>query len=164
MDTSISTNAIDIDLKLLDDVLKDFEPGDESQLIPLLQAAQNIYGYLSMPVLERISEHLHVPLSRAYGVATFYAQFRFAPTGKYKIRVCRGTACHVRGSKAILEALERELGIKAGGTTRDLKFSLETVACLGTCFLAPVIMINEKYFGKLTTKKVQELLKQFQDA
>lgn len=161
MDTSTNTNAMDVDLSLLDNILKGFEPGDESQLIPLLQSAQSIYGYLSMPVLERISEHLHVPLSRTYGVATFYAQFRFAPTGRYKIKVCRGTACHVRGSKAILEALERELGIKAGGTTKDLKFSLETVACLGTCFLAPVIMINDKYFGKLTTKKVQELLKQF---
>lgn len=161
MESVEKTSPAELDLTRLDEVLKDFEAGNESLLIPALQAAQNLYGYISKPVLERISEYLHIPLSRAYGVVTFYAQFRFAPTGKYKIRVCRGTACHVRGSKSILEALERELGIKDGETTSDLKFSLETVACLGTCFLAPVIMVNEKYFGKLTTKKVQEVLKQF---
>ncbi|MGQ9611027.1 MAG: NADH-quinone oxidoreductase subunit NuoE [bacterium] len=161
MESVEKTSPAELDLTRLDEVLKDFEAGNESLLIPALQAAQNLYGYISNPVLERISEYLHIPLSRAYGVVTFYAQFRFAPTGKYKIRVCRGTACHVRGSKSILEALERELGIKDGETTSDLKFSLETVACLGTCFLAPVIMVNEKYFGKLTTKKVQEVLKQF---
>lgn len=161
MESVEKTSPAELDLTRLDEVLKDFEAGNESLLIPALQAAQNLYGYISKPVLERISEYLHIPLSRAYGVVTFYAQFRFAPTGKYKIRVCRGTACHVRGSKSILEALERELGIKDGETTSDLKFSLETVACLGTCFLAPVIMVNEKYFGKLTTKKVQEILKQF---
>lgn len=161
MESAEKINSAETDLTKLDEVLKNFEAGNESLLIPALQAAQNLYGYISKPVLERISEYLHIPLSRAYGVVTFYAQFRFAPTGKYKIRVCRGTACHVRGSKGILEALERELKIKDGETTPDLKFSLETVACLGTCFLAPVIMVNEKYFGKLTTKKVQEVLKQF---
>lgn len=161
MESAEKVNTAELDLTKLDEALKSFEQGNESLLIPALQTAQNLYGYISKPVLERISEYLHVPLSRAYGVVTFYAQFRFAPTGKYKIRVCRGTACHVRGSKGILEALERELKIKDGETTPDLKFSLETVACLGTCFLAPVIMVNEKYFGKLTTKKIQEVLKQF---
>ncbi len=161
MESAEKISPAEPDLTKLDEVLKNFEAGNESLLIPALQAAQNLYGYISKSVLERISEHLDIPLSRAYGVVTFYAQFRFAPTGKYKIRVCRGTACHVRGSKGILEALERELGIKDGETTPDLKFSLETVACLGTCFLAPVIMVNEKYFGKLTTKKVKEVLKQF---
>ncbi len=161
MESAEKINPAELDLTKLDEALKNFEQGDESLLIPALQTAQDLYGYISKPVLERISEYLHVPLSRAYGVVTFYAQFRFAPTGKYKIKVCRGTACHVRGSKGILEAIERELKIKAGETTPDLKFSLETVACFGTCFLAPVIMVNEKYFGKLTTKKVQEVLKQF---
>ncbi len=161
MESAEKISPAEPDLTKLDEVLENFEAGNESLLIPALQAAQNLYGYISKSVLERISEHLDIPLSRAYGVVTFYAQFRFAPTGKYKIRVCRGTACHVRGSKGILEALERELGIKDGETTPDLKFSLETVACLGTCFLAPVIMVNEKYFGKLTTKKVKEVLKQF---
>lgn len=161
MESAERINPAELDLTKLDEALKSFEQGNESLLIPALQTAQNLYGYISKPVLERISEYLQVPLSRVYGVVTFYAQFRFAPTGKYKIKVCRGTACHVRGSKGILEALERELRIKDGETTPDLKFSLETVACLGTCFLAPVIMVNEKYFGKLTTKKIQEVLKQF---
>jgi len=161
METAVKSDVNELDLTKLDEVLSKYDAGDESLLIPVLQAAQHFYGYLSMPILERIAEYLHAPLSRVYGVATFYAQFRFSPTGKYKIKVCRGTACHVRGSKGILEALERELKIKDGQTTPDLKFSIETVACLGTCFLAPVMMVNEKYFGKLTTKKIQDIMKQF---
>ncbi|MGB9597433.1 MAG: NADH-quinone oxidoreductase subunit NuoE [Candidatus Poribacteria bacterium] len=162
MVTSTRTNSDQLDLTKLDELFKNFEEGDESLLIPLLQASQELYGYLSMPVLEKIAQHLHIPLSRVYGVATFYAQFRFKPSGKYVIKVCRGTACHVRGSKGILEAIERELGIKNGDVTPDLKFSLETVACLGTCFLAPVMMINDRYYGKLTTKTIQGILKQYQ--
>lgn len=161
METSTKSNANQLDLNKLDELFKDFNEGDESLLIPLLQASQELYGYLSMPVLEKIAQHLHIPLSRAYGVATFYAQFRFKPSGKYVIKVCRGTACHVRGSKNILEAIERELGIKNGDVTPDLKFSLETVACLGTCFLAPVMMINDRYYGKLTNKTVQKILKEY---
>ncbi|HGE70440.1 TPA: NADH-quinone oxidoreductase subunit NuoE [Candidatus Poribacteria bacterium] len=161
METSTKSNANQLDLNKLDELFKNFNEGDESLLIPLLQASQELYGYLSMPVLEKIAQHLHIPLSRAYGVATFYAQFRFKPSGKYVIKVCRGTACHVRGSKNILEAIERELGIKNGDVTPDLKFSLETVACLGTCFLAPVMMINDRYYGKLTNKTVQKILKEY---
>lgn len=163
METATKSNVNELDLNELDKVLEDIEEGNESLLIPALQAAQNLFGYLSIPVLERISEHLHIPLSRAYGVATFFAQFRFKPSGKYVIKVCRGTACHVRGSKGILEALERELNIKDGDATPDLKFSIETVACLGTCFLAPVIMVNERYFGKLTSKKIRDVLKEYED-
>jgi len=152
----------EMDLTKLERLLEDYEVGDESLLIPLLQAAQSVYGYLPMPVLERIAEHLKLPMSRVYGVATFYAQFYFTPRGRNTIRVCCGTACHVRGGKAILEALERALGVSAGETTEDLKFSLETVACLGTCFLSPVMMINDEYFGKLTPSKAEEILKQYQ--
>jgi len=152
----------EMDLTKLERLLEDYEVGDESLLIPLLQAAQSIHGYLPMPVLERIAEHLKLPMSRVYGVATFYAQFYFTPRGRNTIRVCCGTACHVRGGKAILEALERALGVSAGETTEDLKFSLETVACLGTCFLSPVMMINDEYFGKLTPSKAEEILKQYQ--
>ena len=161
METSTKSNTNQLDLNKLDELFKNFNEGDESLLIPLLQASQELYGYLSMPVLEKIAQYLHIPLSRAYGVATFYAQFRFKPSGKYVIKVCRGTACHVRGSKNILEAIERELGIKNGDVTSDLKFSLETVACLGTCFLAPVMMINDRYYGKLTNKTVQKILKEY---
>ncbi len=133
----------------------------QSMLIPILQAVQEEYRYLPEEVLEFIASSLKIPTARVYGVATFYAQFRFKPSGKNVIRVCRGTACHVRGSKGVLEAIERELGIKNGDVTPDLKFSLETVACLGTCFLAPVMMINDRYYGKLTTKTIQGILKQY---
>ena len=161
METVTKSNVNELDLNELDKVLEGIEEGNESLLIPALQAAQELFGYLSMPVLERISERLHIPLSRAYGVATFYAQFRFKPSGRNVVKVCRGTACHVRGSKGILEALERELKIKDGEATPDLKFSIETVACLGTCFLAPVMMVNEKYYGKLTTKKIRDVVSQY---
>ncbi|HGJ66008.1 TPA: NADH-quinone oxidoreductase subunit NuoE [bacterium] len=163
METTTKLNDNELDLSKLDKVLDDIEQGNESLLIPALQMAQALYGYLSIPVLEKIADHLQIPLSRAYGVATFYAQFRFKPSGKYVIKVCRGTACHVRGSKGILEALERELNIKDGDVTPDLKFSIETVACLGTCFLAPVIMINDRYFGKLTSKKIRDVLKEYEN-
>lgn len=162
METSKNSNTNQLDLTKLDELFKSFNEGDESLLIPLLQESQNLYGYLSAPVLQKIAQFLHIPLSRVYGVATFYAQFRFKPSGKYVIKVCRGTACHVRGSKGVLEAIERELGIKNGDVTSDLKFSLETVACLGTCFLAPVMMINDRYYGKLTTKTIQGILKQYE--
>ena len=150
-----------IDITKLEELLKDHEAGDESLLIPLLQDAQKAYGYLPMPVLERIAEHLEVSISQVYGVVTFYAQFSLAPRGVHTIKVCCGTACHVRGGKAILEAFERTLGIEACETTPDLKFTLETVACLGTCFLAPVVMVDDKYFGRMTPKKVDAVLKQF---
>jgi len=163
METATKSNVNELDLNELGKVLEDIEEGNESLLIPALQTAQSFYGYLSIPILERIADHLQIPLSRAYGVATFYAQFRFKPSGKYVIKVCRGTACHVRGSKRILEALERELKISDGDVTPDMKFSIETVACLGTCFLAPVIMVNERYFGKLTTKKIRDVLKEYED-
>jgi NADH-quinone oxidoreductase E subunit len=155
-------NFREVDLTKLEEILGAYETGNDSLLIPLLQAAQEAYTYLPMPVLERIAEHLKMSISRVYGVATFYAQFSFAPRGRNTVRVCCGTACHVRGGKAVLEALERALGIKAGQTTEDLEFSLETVACLGTCFLSPVMMINDKYYGKLTPRKAEETLKQYQ--
>lgn len=163
METATKLDVNELDLNELGKALVDIEEGDESLLIPALQSAQALYGYLSIPVLEKIAEHLHIPLSRAYGVATFYAQFRFKPSGKYVIKVCRGTACHVRGSKGILEALERELKIKDGDVTSDMKFSIETVACLGTCFLAPVMMVNDRYYGKLTSKKIRDVLKEYED-
>lgn len=164
METKLSTeeDVREVDLTKLEELSKDYKSGDQSLLIPLLQAAQDLYGYLPMPVLERIAEHLRMSMSRVYGVVTFYAQFYLTPRGENTIKVCRGTACHVRGGKAILETLERALGIKAGETTEDLNFALETVACLGTCFLSPVMMINDKYYGKLTPKKAEEILKQYQ--
>lgn len=151
----------DAELTRLENVLKDYEAGDESLLIPLLQAAQNLYGYLSMKTLDRIAEHLQVARSRVYSVATFYAQFHLTPCGENIIRVCTGTGCYVKGGKNILDVLKSKLGIEAGEIMEDLKFSLETVSCLGTCFLSPVMVINGKYFGKLTPKKALEILDQY---
>ncbi len=155
------SNVKEVDLTELEGILGDYERGDSSLLIPLLQATQGIYGYLPMPALERISEHLRVSMAQVYGVATFYTQFSLIPRGANTIRVCCGTSCHVRGGKAILEALERTLDVKAGETTEDMKYSLETVACLGTCFLSPVMMINDRYYGKLTPKKAEAIVKAY---
>ena len=130
-------------------------------LIPLLQGAQNIYGYLSRDAMKKISETMKIPFSEVYGVATFYAQFRLKPRGKHLIRVCSGTACHVKGGSTILKEVEGLLGIKEGNTSEDLRFTIESVACLGACSLAPVMMINEQTFGRLTKDKINKLLKQY---
>ena len=136
------------DLSLLEPALEGL-PRKESSVIPALQRAQEAYGYLPRSVLAKIAEELGVPWARIYGVATFYAQFSFTPRGKHTIRVCRGTACHVGGVSAILDALENRLGVKEGETTPDLQFTLETVACLGACALAPVMVVDGKYYGHL---------------
>ena len=135
---------------------------DPSALIPLLQDVQEHFGYLPEEELHKVARFTNLPVSRVYGVATFYNQFRLKPLGTYVIRVCRGTACHVKGSQDILQTLENELGIKAGDTTKDLKFSIETVACIGACSIAPVISINEEFHGGLTVKSVQKLLASYQ--
>jgi len=134
-----------------------------SSLIPLLQKTQENFGYLPKEALEEISRYLGVPLSRVYGVATFYAQFRFEPLGKYVIKICHGTACHVNGAVNISQAITEELGIEEGQTTEDSLVTLERVACLGCCSLAPVIMINNKVFGKLTPEKVRKLIKKLRE-
>lgn len=149
-----------LDLSKIEEVLQKYR-GEEGTLIPVLQEAQSLYGYLPEEVLTRISRGLRIPLSRIYGVVTFYAQFYLTPRGMHLIKSCQGTACHVRGAKGVLESLTRELKVEPGGTTEDLQFSLETVACVGTCFLAPVIMINEDYYGKLTPKRAVDALKKY---
>lgn len=134
---------------------------DRSSLIALLQDVQDIYGYLPEKALRDISTHINIPLSGVYGVATFYNQFRLTPLGKNVIRVCRGTACHVKNSANILVALESELGIKAGQTTRDKVFTLETVACIGACSIAPVININKDYYGRVVIKEIPKILNKY---
>lgn len=141
----------------LDAILAKYQ-GVKGALIPVLQEAQDAYGYLSKEVIVRIGEKLSIPTSQIYGVATFYAQFHLNPRGKNIIRVCQGTACHVRGAKAILKALEDSLKISAGKTTPDLKFTLETVACIGACGLAPVMMVNDDTHGRLTPEIVPEII------
>jgi NADH-quinone oxidoreductase subunit E len=139
-------------------VYEKYPGNDPSVLIPILQDVQEIFGYLPEEELHKIATHTRLPVSRIYGVATFYNQFRLTPLGKNVIRVCRGTACHVKGSQDILTTLEIELGIKAGETTKDMQFTIETVACMGACSIAPVISINEEFYGGLSVKQVQKLI------
>ena len=128
-------------------------------LIPVLQKTQEVLGYLSSGTLEGISKELDIPLSDIYGVVTFYSQFRLKPSGKNIIKVCHGTACHVGASEGISEALENELKISHGDTTPDGKFTLERVACLGCCSLAPCIMINNETYGRLTPDKARKIVR-----
>ena len=145
------------DLSLLYPILKKHK-GQEDALITILQEIQEVYSYLSEEALTHLSAEANIPLSRIYAVATFYAQFYLTPRGRNTIRVCRGTACHVRGSSRILDAVERELGITEGETTADLEYTLETVACIGACALAPTMVINQSTHGKMTPSKVAEVL------
>ncbi len=137
----------------LDDILSQYD-GGSGNLIPILQEAQERFGYLPGEVMQWIAKFLRLPESNVYGVSTFYAQFKFTPMGKRIIKVCRGTACHVRGGARILNEVERQLGITPGETTDDLEYSLETVACIGACALAPTMVINDEVQRKMTPKKV----------
>ena len=128
----------------------------ESELIPILQETQEELGYLPEEAMSEISKFLGIAESVAFGVATFYAQFKFAPTGRKIVKVCRGTACHVRGGARILSEIERRLGIKSGETTKDLEYTLETVACIGACALAPTMTLDKETCRQMTTKKVAE--------
>jgi NADH:ubiquinone oxidoreductase subunit E len=131
--------------------------GRQVILIPALQAVQEKFGYLPEAAMEEIGRVAGLSANVVYGVASFYAQFRTTPIGKKHVAVCQGTACHVRGGARILEAIERAIGIKAGETSPDLQYSLETVACIGACALAPTLRINEDTHGKLTTNEVEQL-------
>lgn len=130
-------------------------------LIPLLQEIQETFGYIPPIAIEPVAEALNLFPTQVQGVITFYAGFSLTPKGKYVIRVCRGTACHVKGSRSILRLMKKELGLEEGETSPDYKFTLETVACLGACFLAPTMMVNRTYFGKLTPTKVGSVLAQY---
>ncbi len=156
MKTSVTKKTPDIQ-----DVLERHKNGGRDALIPILQEVQDKCGYLSKETIREIGTYLGLPSSKIYGVATFYNQFRFQSLGKYHIQVCRGTACHVKGSFHVLQTLEQELDIEAGNTTKDGLFSLEVVACIGACGLAPVICVNGEYFANLTTEKVREVLNMF---
>lgn len=147
-----------IDLSLLDPILQKYK-GQEDALITILQEIQATYSYLPEEVLNRLSLETGIPMSRIYAVVTFYAQFYLNPRGRQTVRVCCGTACHVRGGSLLLEAVERELGIKEGETTTDLEYSLETVACIGACALAPAMVVNEDTYGKITPSQAAEAVK-----
>jgi NADH-quinone oxidoreductase subunit E len=145
-------------LNLLDDVLAEYR-GKAGTLIPVLQKAQDIYGYLPVEVMRHIARELAVKPAKVYGVATFYAQFRLNPMGKYVILLCQGTACHVNGSDKIETALSEELKVKMGETTEDGIFTLNDAACLGCCSLAPVMMINGQAYGPLTPDKARGIIR-----
>ena len=142
----------------IDPILAEFGDAGRDALIPILQAVQERNGYLSRESMEQIGRHLDLPVSKVYGVATFYNQFRFQPKGRYHIQVCRGTACHVKGSAKLLAAIMRHLKIEPGKTTRDKLFSLETVACMGACALSPVMCINDDFHTKVSSTKAIKLL------
>ncbi len=151
-------------LNTVSDVLDRVPHAKRDALIPLLQEIQEREGFLSQSAMTALAARLGLPAVKVYGVATFYNQFRFHKVGHNHIQICRGTACHVKGSAAVLEALQFELGIEAGATTRDGLFSLEVVSCIGACGLAPVISINGEFHAALTPEKVRTLLNDLRKA
>ncbi len=145
----------------LNKVIEQYKSVDGA-LMPVLQKAQDIYGYLPIEVQTKIAEGLGLPIEQVYQVVTFYAQFTLNPVGKYKISVCLGTACYVKGSQLILDELEKELGIKAGSTTPDAKYTLEATRCLGCCGLAPVMTIDGEVYGRLVPADVRDIIAKYQ--
>jgi NADP-reducing hydrogenase subunit HndA len=132
-------------------------------LIPVLHEAQEVYGYLPMYVQKKVSEGLNIPLAEIYGVVTFYTQFTLQPKGKYKIQLCLGTACYVKGSSLVLDKLKEKLGINVGDCTEDGKFSLDACRCIGACGLAPVMMINDEVYGRLSPDDVEGILDKYKN-
>jgi len=149
------------DLQALEAYLDEFK-GRQYPVIPILQKAQSLYGYLPKAVMLEISEKTGIPLSQLMGVATFYAQFRLTRRGRNLIRICDGTACHVRGAPQSIEAVEDALQVQAGGTSPDYKYSMEIVYCLGSCGLAPIAVVNEQVYGKIDPKKFVEQLQKLE--
>jgi len=148
----------DTDIADVDSII-DRHNSDVEVLVSILQDIQIECSYLPADALRRVAERLQVPLIQVYSVATFFKAFSLVPRGRRSIQVCLGTACHVRGAQAILEEIERDLNVRAGGTTDDGEFTLETVNCLGACALGPIIMIDDEYHGQMTPAKVREILK-----
>jgi len=153
------TNAEQVDLSLLDPLIEKLKH-KKGNLIPLLQGVQDIYGYIPREAFFKISRETGLKLNEMYGVATFYTQFRLNPVGKHIIKVCHGTACHVQNAQVITDALQDALKVKDGETTEDNLFTLESVACLGCCSLAPVMMIDDNTYGKLTGKQAVKIIKE----
>ena len=135
--------------------------GEKGALIPILQKIQEKYSYLSSEAISEVAKFTRISESEIFGVASFYAQFYFTKRGKHSIRVCLGTACHVRGGQQILDEMERELKIESGGTTEDYKFSLERVACFGSCALAPVMVVGKNVYGRMTVAKAKDILAEY---
>lgn len=152
------SNKQEIDISCVRGIVSKFAGRDDPNLISVLQQTQDEYGYLPKSVLKEISHLMDIPLTRIFGVVTFYSQFTLEPRGRHAIKVCSGTACHVKGAEGVKQKLRDELQIREGETTPDYQFTLETVACIGTCFLAPVMMVDERYYGKLTADKTADIV------
>jgi len=134
---------------------------EESSIIAILQDIQSTANYLPQKALREVSKSMDIPLTRIYAIATFYKAFSLRPRGRHSIHVCLGTACHVRGGQRVLEYLERKLGVKSGQTTRDLMFTLERVNCLGACAMGPMMVVDQKYLGKVKIDKIESILKKY---
>ena len=159
---SAQTAAVEApDITHVQACLDDLAVGPGSNLISTLQQIQDRLGYLPAPALAELSRRAKVPLSSVYGVVSFYAQFYTEPRGRHTVKCCSGTACHVKGGRRVLDSIIQTLGIEEGQTTDDMLFYLETVACLGTCFLAPVMMIDDQYYGNLDAGKIEKILESF---
>jgi NADH-quinone oxidoreductase subunit E len=157
-DPTLAAELPKVDLGLMDKLIAKYK-GKRGNMIPLLQHTQEFYGYIPREAFEKLAAETGISLSDMYGVATFYAQFRLKPVGKHIIKVCHGTACHVQNANSITDALKEALDVLDGETTKDGLFTLESVACLGCCSLAPVMMISEETFGKLTGKVAVSVIK-----
>jgi NADH:ubiquinone oxidoreductase subunit E len=144
----------------IEQVLKNYPNASRDALIPILQDVQEAEGFLSREAVIRIGHHLKLPTSKIYGVATFYNQFRFQPKGKYHFMVCRGTACHVKGSLKVLDMAMKQLKLGPGQTSRDRLFSLEVVACMGACGLSPVVNVNGEFYAKVTPQKLAKIIQE----
>ena len=160
---SEEASAVEPSLEEIQQLFTQWEFSPTVNLIGALQQIQEHFGYLPRAALRELSLCLRIPLARIYGVISFYAQFYLEPRGKHTILCCRGTACHVKGAGRVIDALEHTLGVREGETTPDMMFFLETAACLGACFLAPVMMIDNQYFGMLTPQKVAKILETFRE-
>jgi NADH:ubiquinone oxidoreductase subunit E len=159
----VAVEAVErLDPKAARTILDAMSPVTSSDIIPLLQRLQDAYGYVPRDIVLDVCERTGLPVSRVFGVATFYEQFHLEPRGRHLVRCCRGTACHVKGAKNIAAAVSRHLGVSEGGTTDDRRFSFETVACLGTCFLAPVVMVDDDYFGQVAPAKIKRILDRYE--
>ena len=152
---------VSLDLEPLDQILTSTGDTEPDELVPILQEIQKAYGYLPPAILMAVSSRTGIAASRIYGVATFYEQFHLEPHGRHTVRCCRGTACHVKGGKNIIKSIKHILDIEPSQTTEDMRFTFETVACLGTCFLAPAMMVNNDYYGHLTANKIKSILERY---
>ncbi len=150
-----------MDLKRVNEIIDKYN-AEKSWLIAIFQDIQAEYRYLPKEAIGLVSERLKIPVSQAYMVATLYKSFSLVPRGEHEIHVCLGTACHLRGGQRLVENFERSLKVKAGGTTQDMKFTLETVNCLGACALAPLVKVDQKNYGKMTADKVSKIIKEYQ--